>query len=894
MRLSQKHYYHVVLIIFITIPALSQSTISLNVDNAPLYTIIRDIEAQTSYNFIYNNDEIDEYQNYSIAVSEAEIAIVLSNLFDDTTIRYQLKNKRIVLSNKNRSAPSTGNIKHSINGIIKNAITGETLIGASILVKGKNSGAVSNEYGYYSLTLPQKKYVLQFSHIGFDLLEIEIDLTEALTLDIELYPEVNTLDEIVIISSKNNEQKNQNFLGVTNLKREAIKKLPSLLGEADVTRVFLTQPGLNTVGEGASGFNVRGGNIDQNLILLDEAPIYNSSHIFGFFSIFNTDAIKDIKLYKEGIPSRYGGRASSVVDVRLREGSTKVWQVEGGIGMLFSRLTIEGPLKKDKISFLASGRKSYFGLLLPLLSNEDFKNSKLDFDDLSVKLNWSINNKNKIYVSGYFGSDIMELNYETFFDPLDPTNQEEEERVGLKWRNTTGTIRWNNIISNNLFMNISGIYSKYNYELSSQNILGGSFLNSLGSNYDWKSSIENWIIKPDFTWYQNTNTTIRFGAHNTYHKFTPGNVEVHEEGKNNFSLNIERGLEIAPYFEYEKKWKHLLLNAGLRYSWFANLGPNSVPNYASDLPKTENSITETITYAKGKVIKNYAGLEPRVSLKYDFTKRHTLKIGYNRLLQYLHLISNTTATLPYDIWRPSGKHIEPLIVNQFSTGYKFTTNNKAFDFLIESYYKTFNNLLEYKNGADLFVNNNLETQLLPAKGFAYGTEFSIYKNQGKLTGNINYTYSVAKRKTTSPFSSENLNNSTYYPSNYDKPHIINTTTSYKLGKKWDVTLFFTYQTGRPITVPTGKIFVGNIPFLTYSNRNQHRLPETHRMDLSFSYTPNRKDKKWQNSWSFGIYNIYGRKNTFSQYNSFNDGEFKTFRFSTIGAPIPFFTYNFKF
>ncbi len=892
MRLPTRHYYLLILVILISLHTFSQTKISLDVKNTPLYTIIKEIETRTPYNFIYNNDEINEYQNYSITVTETEITTVLDLLFHGTSITYNLKNKRIILSNKNLNLSTDKNsIKFTINGTLKNATTGETLLGASILIKNEKQGVISNEYGYYSITLPQKEYTLQFSHIGFDPFEMQIHLTEDQNLDIELYPVVNTLDEIVIISSKNSNNKTNSVgLGFSNLKSEDIKKLPSLLGEADVTRAFLTQPGINSVGEGATGFNVRGGNIDQNLILLDEAPIYNSSHIFGFFSVFNTDAIKNIKLYREAIPSRYGGRASSVVDVRLREGSNKIWKVEGGIGMLFSRLTVEGPIKKDKISFLASGRKSYFGLLIPLLNDEDFKNSKLDFEDISLKVNWKINATNKIFVSGYFGSDIMQLNYTT--NSSNENNQ--KERVDLRWKNRTGTIRWNHIFSNSLFMNVSGIYSKYNYAFSSLNVFGGGFLNSLGPTIDWRSSIENWILKPDFTWYRNAKTTIRFGMHNTFHKFVPGIVDVNEEGRNNFRLNTERGLEIAPYIEYEKKWNQLLVNAGLRYSWFANLGPNSIANYDTNLPKTINTITEITDYSKGKIIKNYSGIEPRLSLNYNFGKKQSFKIGYNRLLQYLHLVTNSNATLPFDIWKPSGKHIKPLVVNQISAGYKTTSKKNAFDFLIETYYKTFNSMLEYKNGADLFVNSNLETQLLPAKGYAYGSEFSIYKNTGRLTGNINYTYAVTKRKTTSPFNSENINNGDYYPSNYDRPHTLNTTTTYKLGKKWDVTLFFNYQTGRPITVPTGKIIVGSDPFLTYSNRNQYRLPDTHRLDISFSYTPKNKLKKWQNSWSFGIYNLYGRKNAFSQYHSFNLGQLETYRFSTIGIPVPFFTYNFKF
>ena len=671
-----------------------------------------------------------------------------------------------------------------------------------------------------------------------------------------------------------------------------IKKLPALLGEPDITRAILTQPGVSSVGEGATGFNVRGGNIDQNLILLDEAPIYNSSHVWGFFSIFNTDAIKNLKLYKGGIPARFGGRASSVLDIRQREGSNKKFKGEGGLGLLFSRLTLEGPIKKDKVSYLISGRRSYFDLFFPLLGNE-VKNTKVYFYDLNTKLAWNINENNKLFISGYFGADVMKLK---FSDDTTEENDSEssDESINFNWKNATATVRWNHLFSDRLFMNVSGIYSQYNYALSFSNSNGG---NSEDSSvlFTWKSSIENWIFKPDFTFYQNPTTKFRFGIHNTFYKFNPAEVTTYDKGFDNLKFEAEKDLEIAPYIEYEKKWGEFSINAGLRFSWFGNIGAYRITEYDPNLPQSLNTIIGIREYKSGEIIKDYTGLEPRLSLKYDFNDRKAFKLGYNRMFQYIHLISNTTAAMPFDIWKPSGVHIKPLEVNQISAGYAYDTSNGAYNFSLEGYYKSFKNMLEYRNGADLFINENLETQLLPADGYSYGAEIGIYKNKGKLTGNVNYTYSVTKRKTISSFDAENINGGDFYPSNYDRPHLMNLTANYTLTKKWDLSTFFTYQTGRPTTQPTSRLIVGGVSHLTYSDRNAYRIPDTHRMDVSLTYKPTgNPDTRWESSISFGVYNVYGRKNAFSTYSTFNNEKLKTFQFSVIGKPIPFFTYNFKF
>jgi hypothetical protein len=785
--------------------------------------------------------------------------------------------------------------KYSISGSIKDAATGETLLGATIYDKTTGKGTITNEYGFFSLTLPQGKHTIVLSYVGYENLTKEIDLQSNQTLTIELKEAKNQLDTVVISSDNNSKSQTKQIIsGVISMKPQDIKQLPSLLGEPDVTRAVLTQAGVSSVGEGTSGFNVRGGNIDQNLILLDEAPIYNSSHVWGFFSVFNTDAIKDMKLYKGGIPARYGGRASSVLDIRQREGSNKQFKGEGGIGLLFSRLTLEGPIKKDKLSFLVSGRRSYFDLAFPFFKS--LKGNKVFFYDLNAKLSWEINKRNKLFVSGYFGADVMRLKFNESEEDTQNTNNQtsDDEVIDFRWKNASATVRWNHIFNDKLFMNLSTIFSRYNYTLFSSENNGGG-ISSTANTFTWKSAVENWIIKPDFTYFQNADTKIRFGVNSTLYRFKPAKVTGNSDGINNVNFETEKGLEIAPYISYERKWERFSINAGIRYSWFGNIGPYNVSFYQPDVPQTVSSITGSRRFKNNEVIKSYSGIEPRLSVKYDLSDRKAFKLGYNRMFQYIHLISNSFATLPFDIWKPAGLHVKPLEVNQISAGYAYDTPNRDYNFSVEGYYKTFNNLVEYKNGADLFLNENLETQLVPAKGFAYGIELSAYKTKGKFTGNVNYTYAVTKRKTTSPFATDNINNGNYFPSNFDRPHIFNLTSNYKFNEKWTAGAFFSFQSGRPITYATGKFEVNSEQFFTYSDRNKFRLTPTHRLDVSFTYTPTPKEgRKWRSNWVFGVYNVYARQNAFSVYSTLVNNQLRSFQYSVIGAPIPFITYNFKF
>ncbi|MCT4647312.1 MAG: TonB-dependent receptor [Carboxylicivirga sp.] len=775
---------------------------------------------------------------------------------------------------------------YTLSGLIKDFETGETLIGATVYESKSGKGAISNEYGFYSLSLPQGEYELRVSFIGYGDVKLKINLRANRRKDVYMVPVNKYMDQVVVTAKDPLASFTKNTLmGVNNLKPKDIESLPALLGEPDVTRLILTQPGVSTVGEGTSGFNVRGGNIDQNLILLDEAPIYNSSHIWGFFSVFNADAIKDMKLYRGGIPARYGGRASSVLDVRQREGSNRSYKGRGGIGLLFSRLTLEGPIKQDKMSFLVSGRRSHFDLAFPLI--ESLKSNKVRFYDLNVKLSWNVNENNRLYASGYFGADVFKLKFEDEFDSQDDQN------IDFQWENATSTLRWNHIFSDKHFMNLSGIYSQYDYTLSSENSRGPA--SDLSGNFTWKSAIQNWIVKSDFIFYKNTNTTFRYGVSANLYRFTPSNISSNDEGINHLKFDTENVLEIAPYTSLEKNWNKWSLNAGLRYSWFGNMGEQEIAVYAPGQPKTEDSSMGTKKFGSYELIKAYHNLEPRFAVKYSLNDRKVIKLGYNRNFQYIHLISNTNAALPFDVWKPAGYHIKPLEVNQLALGYAYDTRTDSYNFSVEAYYKRMNNMLEYKNGADLFLNETLETQLLNAKGYSYGIELGMYKNKGKLTGNTNYTYSVTRRRTTGASDEDNINNGEYYPSNFDRPHMFNMTCNYALSKKWRAGIFFTYQTGRPTTHVTGKFTIDGVDYFTYSNRNQFRLGNVHRLDLSFTYQPKvNTTHRWQGSWAFGVYNVYGNKNPFSSYSAIRDGRLRTFQFSVIGSQVPFITYNFKF
>lgn len=768
--------------------------------------------------------------------------------------------------------------KYTLSGIISEKSSNETLIGATIIFPDLGAGTTTNEYGFYSITLPKGTHKAQVSFIGFNTIEKTIELNQNTKLNFNLEEASESLEEVVI--TKDVEQLNirKPQMSVNALSSKTIKEIPVVLGEADVIKAITLLPGVTTAGEGASGFNVRGGAVDQNLILLDEATIFNSSHLFGFFSVFNPDAVKDLKLYKGGIPARYGGRVSSVLDIYQKEGNKNEFHGNGGIGIVASRLLLEGPLKKGKGSFLVGGRSSYAHLFLPLFDID----AKAYFYDLNTKLSYKINDKNNIYLSGYFGRDVF-----TFPDIFDNT-----------YGNSVANFRWNHLFNDKLFSNLSLIYSDYYYGLS---------IDFVGFN--WNSGIKNLNIKYDLKHYLNNNIKLQYGINSHYYKFNPGKIEPSsKESKiGNIQLTEKYALENAVYFDAEHKLSDkLTASYGLRLSSFLRLGQDALNIYENDNPLIYNSELKVYekasplkvqAYKRSDVIQSYMNLEPRLSLSYQLNNQSSVKASYNRMSQYLHLISNTSSPTPVDVWAPSGKYIKPQLLDQFAVGYFKKFNNNDYSLEVESFYKNVKNRIDYIDGADLIGNQAIEQIILNGKSRAYGLELLARKNTGRFKGWLAYTYSKSQQQTKGRTPDEiGINNGEWYYTPYDKTHDVSLTGSYQLSDKWQFSSNFLFQTGRPITYPNGKYEYNGITIPSYGARNDNRLTSYHRVDISFKYAskPNKK-KGYRSNWVFGIYNLYNRKNAYSV--TFNEntetGKTEATRLAIFGI-VPAVTYNFRF
>ncbi len=761
-----------------------------------------------------------------------------------------------------------GQNEYTLSGFLKDNTNGEVLIGANIYVKELGTGTSSNAYGFYSISLPQGEYTISITYLGYQSVSQEISLTENLKMNFELEPEGFEMKEVVVVAEEANQNVTSIEMSVEKLAIQEIKLLPQVLGEVDVIRSIQLLPGVSTVGEGASGFNVRGGGIDQNLILLDEATVYNSSHLFGLFSVFNSDVVRDIKLYKGGIPAQYGGRLSSVLDVRQREGNSKKFGMSGGVGLISARLALEGPIQKDKISFLVAGRSSYGHLFLNFFP--DLADNVIFFYDMNAKVNFRFSDKDQLYLSGYFGKDVFNFG----------------DDFASNWGNATGTLRWNHIFNSKLFSNFSLIYSDYGYSLG---VPEGA------QAFDWDARIQNATLEADFSWFLNPRNELQFGVQGAYFRFQPGEaIGVGDNSIfNRIALQSQYGVEPAIYVSLEQElFGRLKLMYGLRLSGFLNVGARDVFIYEGGEPTDEESITDTVSYGPWDVIEAFSGLEPRFSANYLFNARNSVKVSYNRINQYVHLVSNTTAATPIDIWMPSGTYIEPAIVDQVAAGYFHNFSNNTYEFSVEGFYKNFQNLLEYRDGAELLLNETLETELISADGRAYGLEFILRKTKGRLTGWVSYTLSRSERQ------ADEINNGEYFPSNWDKLHDLSLVGSWAINPKLNLSGTFAFMSGRPITYPDSRYEFEGIVIPNYNNRNGARVPNYHRLDLAVNYTPNKKpDKRWKSEWVFGIYNLYGRRNPYSIFfrqNEDNPVLTEAVRLSIFGAPLPYITYNFKF
>lgn len=769
----------------------------------------------------------------------------------------------------------------TISGYIHDKDNGEVLIGATIFLKGSTNGAVSNEYGFYSLTVPKGTYDIVSSFIGYRSFEQKIVLDENLKLNIELSENAEQLSEVLITADDGKEVNLRSpQMSVTKMKTKTIKQIPAVLGEVDIIKSIQLLPGITNAGEGASGFNVRGGAEDQNLVLLDEAIIYNSSHMFGFFSVFNADAVKGIKLYKGGIPARFGGRVSSVLDIRQRDGNKKNLKFTGGIGLISSRLTVEGPTIKNKGSFLISGRTSYAHLFMGL--SDQTEGNKVRFYDINFKTNLEFNANNRLYLSGYYGDDDIEFG-ESFLN---------------SYGNFTSNLRWNHIFSNKVFANLSLIYSHYNYDME---------INMF--DFNWKSDINNYNLKYDVDYYINNNYNLKLGLSGIYYNFNPGEIIPSSSSSevNERTLEKKHAVETGIYAALEQKiTDKLTAQYGIRYSNFIRLGKQNLNEYANNLPVVYNSdidiyesavATGTINYSTGENIADFGNFEPRLALSYKINSKSSVKLSYNRMAQYLHLISNTASATPLDIWTPSGKYIKPQIGNQYAAGYFLNFNEQMYSIEAETYYKTVDNRMDYIDGASLVAQEHIETQILNGKSRAYGVELLLRKNIGDLTGWVSYTISKAQQQTIGGNAGgSGINNGEWYNTAYDRTHDISMTATYKLNDKWRFGANFVYQTGRPVTYPNGQFRYNDLSIATYANRNENRLPAYHRLDISATLTPRKnKNRKWQSEWVFGFYNLYNRRNaasiTFGQ--NIDNGSNEATRTSIFGI-MPTITYNFKF
>jgi len=768
--------------------------------------------------------------------------------------------------------------KYTLSGSITDEKTGETLIGVNVIINELKTGTVTNEYGFYSITLPKGTYSVTISYLGFGDINETVTLEQNIRKNFILKESNVQLNEVVVSENPYKINIKKPEMSANRLSIATIKQMPVLLGEVDVIKSLLFLPGVTNAGEGQSGFNVRGGAADQNLVLLDEATLYNTSHVFGLFSVFNADAIKDLKLYKGGIPAKFGGRVSSVLDIYQKDGNSNNFSMNGGIGLISSRLLAEGPIVKDKASFLVAGRGSYAHLFLKLTDNEN----TAYFYDLNTKINYKVNENNSLFLSGYFGRDIFSLN-RSF------TNT---------YGNATVNLRWNHLFSDKLFSNLSLIYSDYYYGLT---------LDFIGFN--WDSGIKNYNLKYDFKHYISDKITLNYGTNLTKYDLNPGTIEpIDENSSINFKqLDKKYALETAFYGDVEQQLsKKIAISYGFRYSIFNRLGSSTVNIYENNQPvlyDEELKIYEKATpigtefFGRNKSIAEYSNFEPRFTIAYELNENQSIKVSYNRMAQYLQLISNTQSPTPLDVWTPSDNYIKPQIADQVAIGYFQNFSNGDYTLELESYYKKVKNRMDYIDGADLIANEAIEQVILNGRMRSYGLEMLFRKNSGNLNGWVAYTLSRSEQQTPGRTPTEiGINNGNWYRSAYDKTHNLAVTGSYKLNEKWTFGANFTLQTGQPVTFPTGKYVFQGVTVPSYNSRNEDRLPAYHRMDISATLTPKHKEKhKYKREWVFGIYNVYSRYNAASinfRQNS-ETGNNEAVRLSIFGI-VPSVSYNFKF
>ncbi len=752
--------------------------------------------------------------------------------------------------------------KVTISGYVSDQSNGEMLIGVTVFENNLKTGASTNAYGFYSLTIPAGNYDLQYSYIGYQTQKQTGLIDKDITLNITIKAVETALGEVIIEGKRADENVRSTEMSRVKLDIKTIRMVPSLLGEVDLIKVLQLLPGVQPTAEGATGFSVRGGNADQNLIVLDEATVYNASHLMGFFSVFNSDAVKNVTLYKGDIPAVYGGRLSSLLEVQMKDGNSKKIGFSGSIGSISSKLTIEGPIKKDRTTFLIAGRRTYADIFLPLSGDKNARGSKLYFYDLNLKLSHVINDKNRLYLSGYSGKDVFKNNF-----------------ASIGFGNKTASLRWNHLFSQKLFFNLSLIYSQYEYEIGNSDSTATAFV--------WASRLQDYTARFDFTHFISGNHKLRYGATTTYHSFFPGSI--HGLGSislySDFILPAQYAFEHSLYLSDDYKYSdRFSITYGLRLGIFQNIGPATVYSYDNEYNPTDSTV-----YPKNKIFHTYASLEPRVAFTFILNDVSSVKGSYSHTAQFLTLAQNSTAGTPLDVWFPASPNVRPQRSDQFSAGYFRNFRHNMYEISGEIYYKTINHLIDFRDHAELFLNQYLEGELRIGRGYAYGIEALIRKDEGRFTGWIGYTWSRSFRIV------PEINKGNRYCSPYDKPHSVNIVANFEISRRFVASATWIYATGLPVTFPTGRAVIGNAIVPIYSNRNAYRMPDYHRLDLSITYK-GKPGRKWHDELNLSVYNAYNRHNAWA-INFVQDPANpnvtyaeKTYLFSII----PAITYNVKF
>lgn len=865
-----------------------------NYQDVSMADFIGEIQNDFGVRFIYKEDWVKDMR-VSGSFSGKTLSQALTSIFTENNLSIVFRGQNIVVYQKrsevlSRLIEAEKSIDENtiiigeelenpsddqtviLSGFIKDGKNGDDLYGASVGIAELGVGTVSNKYGYYTLDVPPGLYNLTVKFVGFEESKYKILVKNTGKFNVELFESSLLLEEVEVSEEGPQYNVNSTSISTTKLNIRAIKKLPAFLGEVDVVKSLLMLPGVTTVGEGASGFNVRGGGTDQNLFLFDDAPVFNPSHLFGFFSNFNPDIVQEVTLYKGGIPAKYGDRISSVLDVQSKDGNIDKFGLKGGIGIVSSRLAMETPIAKGKSSLILGGRTSYSDWLLHRVKDIEIKQSSAQFYDANIKWNTELGKNDKISVSGYISDDTFKFAQDTSYN----------------WTTKNLTAKWRHLFKKKLFVELIGAYADYSYQVDG---LKPSFTFNLASGINYRS------IGAKFTYIPLPNHEISYGASMDRYKFRPGDLTVDASSTVVPKLiDEEQSNEISAYVQDEYKINNrLTIVAGMRFSKFDNVGSGNVVIYETGLPRNSSTVLDTAAFGKNQTIASYSGFEPRFSAKYSLTNTSSIKFSYNRLRQYIHTISNTTAVTPIDIWKSSDAYIEPQIGDQVALGYFRNFNDNNLETSVEVYYKKLDNIIDYKNGAEIVLNENIEQVLLSGIGRAYGVEFFIKKKDGRLTGWTSYTFSRTERKVDGLFPEEDINKGRYYPADYDQPHNLSVVANYQITKRWRMGFNFTFRTGRPTTAPEAKFTINGTELAFFSERNQHRIPDYHRLDFSVTLEGGHKRKKiLDGNWTFSLYNVYGRRNAYSVFFQDPPGAPPgAYKLSVLGAIFPSLSYNFE-